>query len=185
MTTSIKDGTGQGYQAEVDSDNRLLTRAIIEPAEHYANHDLGQSFSLYFNVTPTGAGDCFFYCKNTNTHDVIFEDLQVYVASNEAIDVYLNNTGTPSGGTTLTEANLNTSSKKTLTATIQYGNDITGLTQATQAVRYYVPADSATHVFNFRGDIILAPQTTLTLYAVTGGINMVGNFNCYIRSEVT
>lgn len=181
---TIKDGTGKGYQAKVDANNMIRARVVSESVEHYANYTLGLAFSLYFNVTPTGANDCFFYFKNTNTHPIVFEGFAAYAASAEAIDVYLKHTGTPSGGSTLTETNLNTSSASSLDATIQYGNDITGLSGGSLAYRYYIPANSSTNSINFEQDIIVYPQTTLTLYAVNGAINIVGHMDCHIDTGV-
>ncbi len=61
----LKDGTGRGYLAGVQSENRLMVEAITYSGEHHANHDEGLAFNMIFDVTPTAAGDCFLYMKNS------------------------------------------------------------------------------------------------------------------------
>lgn len=179
-TTTITDGTGQGTVAGVDRNNRLETNAVTQSVEHWANVNQGRSFSLNFTATPTGAGDCFFYFKNTNSDRVvIFEGFGIRAASAEAIEVYLRNTGTPSGGSTVVPVNLNTRSGLALTSTIQSGNDITGLTQQDMAYRAYFGGGNSTDTFNFDQDIVIGPQQTLCLYAVTGGVALDGFLDCY------
>lgn len=170
---SIKDGTGAGYLAKVDKRGKLRVKSVSESIEHFTNHILGQAYSVSFEVTPTGAGDCFFYFKNTSpTQSMVVEGVCIHAASNEAVEVYLRDQGTPSGGTSLDATNLNTASNNVLDATIQTGSDITGLTQGNRAYRYYKPGNNETKRFNFEQDIIISPQQTFTLYAVTGAIEL-------------
>lgn len=178
----ITDGTGTQRQAKVNSDNHLNVRSVSETVEHFANHSRGEAFSLRFSQTPTGANDCFFYFKNTGTKTYVFEGLAIYAASAEQIDIKLKDIGTPSGGSTLTPVNLNTSSAKTIDATIQQGADITGLSGGATAYRVYAAAAAATRQYNFEQDIIISPQTTLTLYAVNGAIAIDGHLNVHALS---
>lgn len=181
---TIVDGTGSGNQAKVDSDNRLQTVAVIESLEHYANHEKGNSFSVQFSVTPTGANDCFFYLKNTGTVDIVVEGFGSYVASNEIIEVKLRDSGIPSGGSAITPVNLNTRSNNVATATVQDGNDITGLSGGSVAYRVRRAADNETKLFNFDQGIIVSPQQVLTMYAVNGSIAIEGFIDFYATNRL-
>ena len=99
MPDTIRDGLGRGYLAGVNSENRLITESITYSGEHHANHDEGQAFNMVFDTTPTAAGDCFLYMKNSNPIDIVIEGLWLRVASAEQITMEFGNTGTP-GGTT-------------------------------------------------------------------------------------
>ena len=178
---TIRDGTGEGYQARVDKTNRLRVRSVNLSTEAYENIVNGKAYSLYVSATPTGAGDCFFYFKNTSESSLyVIEGLQVYVASNESIEVYLKDTGTPSGGTAVSPVTLNTSSNEVLNATIEQGNNITGLTQGSMAYKLRVPANNSTNAYNFDQDIVISPQQTFCLYATSGGIAVEATLDCHI-----
>ena len=130
MGLQIEDGTGAGYTAGVNSINRFLTSAVIESADRLQNAT-GKVWSLYFAVTPVGAGDYFFYLENTGTKILHITDIRISSSVASQIS-YHYVTGTPSYATTatVTTTNRNTGSAGAPSATIRDDTNITGLTSA-------------------------------------------------------
>ena len=128
MAEIIKDGTGAGYTARVNNANQLDVFAVTEPEDKFLNKN-GGVWTLYFEVTPAGANDYFFYLKNTGTAVLSISDIRVH--GSVATELYYKKvSGTPSyiTGTepSITNRNLGSSSSPTITA--KYDTDITGLT---------------------------------------------------------
>jgi len=168
----IRDGTGNGNLAKVNSDKMLNVGAMTESREHYISHKEGQGYKAYFTVTPTGADDCFAYIKNDSEIDMIISRIKLYVASNEIIIIQKNDSGTPSGGTAITPQNTNLGSGHQADGTFEQGNDITGLSDGNSLDRIAVSADGASHTYEFYQSIVIPKNRTITFYAVTGGINI-------------
>lgn len=170
----IHSGSGNGKSAHVSNLGRLLTNAIATSPEHFANHIHGQAYSINFNATPTGPGDCFFYLKNTGENDMIIEGFGLKLAANEYIDIVLGDSGTPAGGGAITPVNLNSGSGNALDATVQDGNDITGLSGGSTAYRFYNASSNGTQYTNFEMDIILTKNSVFTMYVQTGTTALAG-----------
>jgi hypothetical protein len=175
----IKDGLGTGNTAQVDKNNRLVTASVASSPEHFACFVEGKAFSVNFSATPTGAGDCFFYMKNNSEDDIVVEGLSLKLAANEYIDVYLNDTNSPSGGADIIPTNLNSGSGATAIGTFQNGNDIIGLTQGDLAYRIYHASSNGGTYYNFESDITLQKSGVLTLYCETGTTPLGGYFDIY------
>ena len=169
--TIIRDGSGSKRQATVNADKRLEVDAVIQSLEHYYNDIKGSGYHIILQQTPTGANDCFFYLKNTGTKSIIIEGFSHRVASAESVEIYLLQTGTPSGGTTNTPVNVNSGSARLLTATVESGNDITGMSGGNLIDRVWMTSTSSSG-YNFELDVIVEPGHTLTMYAATGGVQI-------------
>jgi hypothetical protein len=184
MPDMIRDGTGQGYLAKVNQDNRLSTESISGTIEHHINHHAGQAYNLLFNVTPTGANDCFLYVKNTFDTDMVLEGITVRVGGAEQIEIKAGDAGTPTGGSSATPANLNLGSANVASGDFETGNNITGLSGGSVIEKLWLSSTTSTHI-NFDQDIIVPENDVITIYAVTGGINIAGTlvFNYHTRDE--
>jgi hypothetical protein len=170
----IEDGGGSGRRAKVDKSQNLHTHATTTTIEHIVNHNDGEAYHLLFNQTPTGANDCFLYMRNNSDgDDICIEGIWFRVASAEQVVVKLGDSGTTSGGTTATPANLNAGSGKVADGTFEAGNDITGLSGGTTIEKYWL-TDTATQHFNFEQDVIIPKNGIFTLYAVTGAVAIAG-----------
>jgi len=128
MPEEILDGTGKGYTAQVDSQNRVRTYSTNETIDRHRNVE-GAVFSIHFNVTPTGANDYFYYMKNTGTADLMVTDIRISSSVATSI-LYEHVSGTPSysAENAITPTNRNLGSSGTLDATASSDVDITGLT---------------------------------------------------------
>ena len=172
MPEQIRDGQGKGFLVGVSSKNRMLTDCITYSAEHHANHE-GNAYNMLFEITPTGAGDCFLYLKNSSTTDLIIEGLWLRVASAEQVIMKLGDVGTPLGGSSVVPANVNAGSNSVALGTFQTGADITALSGGININKGWVE-NTATAFFNFEQDIIIPENLVYTLYAATGAIALAG-----------
>ena len=169
--------TGTG--AEVTDEKRLRVDAIAESEALHANEDGGVHFCATLSRTPTGAADVFFYLKNTSTKLLIIDQIDIYAASAESIKAYLGDAGTPSGGSTLTPANLNAGSGSVADCTCQDGVNITTLSGGVALCELY---GSTTMVqYPFPGGIIVPRNKVLTLYSVTGAVAIKVNVWFYFH----
>lgn len=128
MPDQIRDGTGDGYLAKVDSTNRLRSRAVESSEEHAANL-LGNAYNLNTgSITLTSAADTpVAYLKNNETTNLIVTAMAVGVnhsTGGSATDMaFITVVRNPTAGTTISNANAgainsnrNYSSSNTLTA---------------------------------------------------------------------
>lgn len=176
MGLKFEDGTGKGYLAKIGNGNRLFVDAVVADRMHITNHVDGRAFSFVIQQTPTGADDCFLYLRNISNDDLTF--WAVNVAATDTIEIVLNSTGTPIGGTEVVPVNRNTGSGNTPDITFQAGSDITGLTKGNISDRIKFNDANVSEKWQCPCGIIIAPGKTLTMYAVTGGtqINITGIF---------
>jgi len=171
MGLPIEDGTGKGYQVEVNSKNMLAVSSVIKGLSYYANRD-GNFCSTTITVTPDSTGNCFYYIKNTGDSDLIIQRISVHVDSNEILRGYLNDNGTPVGGINYVPINRNGGSNKLCDCVINYGSNITGLSGGNHFDSFHVPADHMTHIYRWEAGIMLPKNRTFTLYAVNGNIEI-------------
>jgi len=170
----IEDGGGSGRRATVDIEQRLDVHAVTATAEHSVNHNDGEAYHLLFAQTPTAANDCFLYMKNnSNNKDICIEGIWFRVASAEQIVMKMGDTGTTSGGSAATPANLNAGCGKVADGTFETGNDITGLSGGVTIEKYWL-ANTATQHYNFEQDIIIPKNGVFTMCAATGAVAVAG-----------
>ena len=77
MITQIEGGTGSGYRAKVDTENRLSTFSITETRLADISARTGDAFILtsdFVSLTTTGSFSGIMYIKNTSTTENIFVD---------------------------------------------------------------------------------------------------------------
>jgi len=182
MASKIIDGTGKGYTAKVDSENKLHVMAVSVTSEHHSNHFHQEGYHLVFQQTPTGADDCFLYLKNNSDDDLILEGITLRTDDNEQIEIKLGVDGTPVGGTATTPVNCYTDSGNSADGTFLVGDDITSLTDGSISERIYVGSSYTSSHYNFEQDIIVPKNKTLALYAVNGAIEIDGTIVFHYHS---
>jgi hypothetical protein len=170
----IHGGTGNGYAAKVNPDNKLEARCVIVSDEHYKNHAKGLAFQAVCNQKPTAAGDCIFYLENTSpTLDMVVEGICIGVKDCTADDqIYFehNTSGTRNSGTAVTPVNMNTTSNRVAEATCEKGADLDGgsatLTTGSEFFRIVLPGitDLRNNFFNFEMDLIIGYGKALTVW---------------------
>lgn len=182
MGLQVEDGTGRGYLTKVNDQNQLVTAAISRSVEHHINHDLGRSYHLLFEVNATSANNCVLYIKNGSEDDLVLDELQIRVAAPCDINFYLNDTGTPSGTTSLTPANVNAGSGNAASGDFYSSAGITGLTRGTKVERIWQTSTQSSTI-NFPGDIILPKNKTFTMCPATSGVSILGRILLYYGLE--
>jgi len=163
-------GANNGRFMDVSDGNRAKFYGVTESEEWFANESCGCAFSLVLAQTPTAAGDCFCYIKNTSSESLIISSIKANVPTDEAIIVKLGDVGTPAGGATATPANRNAGSGETITGTVEAGNDITGLTLGVTVDRLSYNAAESTLKISWGSGIVVPENKVLTLYAEVGAI---------------
>jgi len=174
----ILDGKGTGYRAEVDSSNRLVTKSVSIPLEHYLLDVKGSVYTVPFTVTPNGDDHCFLAILNTSTTKVLtVHQIIVQMPSGGAVQKftsYLMQTGTPSGGVEVTPVNLNTFVGSDIAATVWVGTDITGLSDGSSLGNFYLPGTGYSATVEFQFGFVLGPNMYYSIYVGTGSIAMDG-----------
>lgn len=115
-----------GRAADVDLDNRLKAFAVVQTEDKHANVE-GRYWSIYIQVTPTGANDKFFYLKNTGTKELFITDIRISTTVPSQF-LYKRVTGTATGGTDVSPVSRKLGDPGLPSAVTQFGVDITGLT---------------------------------------------------------
>ena len=140
-----------GKVAGVDDGGRLMAFAVSEPEDKRLNQE-GGVHSIYFDVTPAGANDYFYYLNNEGIHDILITDIRI--SSSVPTNLYYEYvSGVPSyvTGTDTEDTNRNLGSSRQLSATSKYDTNITGLSSegvlffercATADVRYKLSTSS-------------------------------------------
>lgn len=106
---TIKSGES-GSTAKVNSENMLLTRAVVMPEIQHAAHDHGESFSFDSGERDIDAGDTMLFVKNTSNVDLFLSEV-ILNGSNVICSwsVLIGNASTTpvAGGGTVTGVNMN------------------------------------------------------------------------------
>jgi hypothetical protein len=170
MGLQIESGQGAPFVAGVTSENRLKTSAQIFTQEHQTNHHEGECYSIGAAVTPTGAGDCFLYVKNTRDTDMVVSEVMLRAASDETITFKLNDTGTPIGGTTGTPINRNAGSGNLAAVTSLYGVDITGLSGGSAVMSMFLKGGETSVRIAPLSGFIVPKNHAITGYVSSGAI---------------
>lgn len=160
----IKDGTGKGYLAGVNSFNHVKACAVSLPFEHFINHNLSLSYSLQFSYTSAGSA-CVLYLKNTDSdYEMSFGQAFLNVSANVQMEVALNSTGTPGGGAALTPVNLNGASTNQANGTFYGGNAVTGITQGNVAMKMWLASSNATANYELPTTLVIPTNGTMTFH---------------------
>jgi hypothetical protein len=181
----IKDGAGTGNVARINEENRLDVESVSRSIDQHINELYQKYFSLPFDaIDPTGADDYFFYMKNTGTKNLHITDFRLRSTVAGTVEIRAVS-GTASSGTTVTPVNRTIGSTNTITATVETGADITGLTN--DGVLFYHRLDTADEEEHLKisAHIIIPPGQAVALLwdAATGALS--GTVSVYEDQGVT
>lgn len=195
MSNFIQDGTGKGYLVKVDSDNRIITRSVVQ-----SEFDNSTSSSNAFNInteflTITNATETpLLYIKNNEDYDLIVEawfvgtDVAVGSATRQSImRVHPNPTGGTiiSSGSNLSAINRSVGSSEELNAVIKLGGDAFTLTTSGSPVLYQTQANVArnfgvVHLAIKKGSSL---AVTIQTYGLTS-IDVYTGFQVYKTNNI-
>jgi hypothetical protein len=177
--TIIKDGSGAGYTAKVNTENRLDVESIVRPIDQHINELYQKTFSLPFDaIDPTGADDYFLYLKNTGTKDLHVEAIAVRSTVAGTVEVH-HVSGTASSGTTVTPVNRTLGNSNSLDATIETGVNITGLTNEGTLEYIRCAVTDTNYSSEISSHIIIPPGQAMALLWDTSTGALSGMITCY------
>ena len=182
MPELIKDGTGNGYLAKVNSDHQLHVAAVSVTMEHYVNHTLGQAYNILwptFTIS-TGNDKPTLYLKNEGSKSIVLEGFSANVTAEATVYAKFGVTGIPGNGTDMEIGNLNGGSANILDVTAKYGDGLTGLSGGRIFWRSGFAGSPQSGFVNFDADLILPPQQTMLVYANSAGFTSLGFFVAYL-----
>jgi hypothetical protein len=107
MAEEIKDGTGGGYIAAVNEQNRLEVFATTEEFVADVSHRNGEAFILasdFVALTTTGSFNAIMYIKNNSDKDLYIRSIRVCGDGSGTAQIRL--IRNPTSGTIVSEANL-------------------------------------------------------------------------------
>ena len=83
---AIKDGTGNGYAAEVSSDNKLRVRAIIESSIDHAS-ERGEAFNINTGEIVITADSAILFFKNLEDAPMFIDAVAVGITNGNESDI--------------------------------------------------------------------------------------------------
>ena len=170
-----------GTTAKVDSENRLYTFAVSQTEDKHSNLE-GLYDSIYFDVTPAGADDTFFYLKNTGLGDLAITDIRI--SSSVATNIFLDHvTGTPTyvTGTDAEITNRNLGSSYVPSVVAKYDTNITGLVNAGVLLFQECPTADTMYHFRTSSNIIIPQGQAIGLRRVAG----TGLITCLVSLSIS
>lgn len=167
MSIFIKGGTGNGYLAKVDNDNRLHTYTTTRAEIAYQSEKDGMAFAACIGFTPSAedteeAMAYFQYTGNGTCHisNIIVATNSTSV-SGSRVRIGVNPT-TRTGGTQYDLINLNRNVNGVSNTVIYYGNTLScTVTEANTILCTRVNVYNNIAQFNFQGGLILGTNDDL------------------------
>lgn len=167
----IKDGSGNGYQAQVSDSNRLLVQSVTveQLTESTESGDAFVCSSDFVTITDTTSFHGVFYLKNTST-DKDYHVYSIRTCGDSSTKWRLLKNPTSgtliSGGTSQECQNLSLGSSKTLTHTALSGGTSNTVTDGTLLSTHINSMGHSIQTFN--GGLDLTPGTSIALTCKVG-----------------
>ena len=191
MPDMIRDGKGNGYLAQVDNENRLVTSSIIRTHIHHHSLSHGDAYNVYFRHTQVAAAtnEIVGYIQYTGTNFLVIH--QTVFSTNSAgetkFEVFGNPTGL-SGGVDITPTALRFGSAKTLLVTAKDTNKgVSAITSATEGSEF---SDirigwnaQATFTYEYHDSIILGKDAIFMILANSASLGDVIRVNTTYYEE--
>ncbi len=197
MSTIIKDGSGRGFSAKVDSELRLQTNSVaLDHIAHESQND-GTAFVLssgFVSITDTASFSAMMFIKNEDQNGRIFNIQRFRICSGGAmehhatlqVEIFENSTG----GTLISDANnafarnMNLGFKSSFQGKVYSasasGKTQTGGTHFTQFINH-----GTGHSTNdYYGALVLAKDTSIAVTvkpseAMTVCVEIIGYYETY------
>jgi hypothetical protein len=172
MPDLIKDGTGQGYYAGVNFENRLMVTAKTESLQHLISQDYGQAYQAIGTATLASGRVTVLHLKNTSSDKnmvVTYIRHQVVGATGgtafpNALNYFEVSGGRTylSGGDLKVPVNVNRGSGNLAEAIVYNGSPVLTGTES-EIDRWYTQSDGDMNTLNKEGSLIVQPNNTIEL----------------------
>ena len=149
----LEDGTGNGYKARVDGDNRLRVYAVTEDHITHSSETEGNSY-VWTATADWGADKNALWLRNDNTSArLAIETISVSPAAACQIEIGIGS-GNTVGGTEVTGSNLNLGSGNVAEATCRHTNTNCDASAGLTVIKTFWGAVKDNEV-NYRGALML------------------------------
>ena len=171
----IESGTGNGFYAGVDNENRLRTAAVTLPRQHYVSKVDQKNFQVIGEATPVNGTVNVLHIRNS-TPDETFSVTYIRLAN---VDLTTTSAATEyftieggysysSGGTATDPINTYMGSPS-VSGGVFYEGDPTLTGTGLVLDKHYPDAETSEHSFTKDGSLVIPPGQTLTIrYTGTG-----------------
>ncbi len=177
MAFLIEDGRGRGFKAEVNPENELVVRAIVEPEIEHASGE-GEAYAWHAPIRDLVAGETMLFVKNLGTTPLIL-DRVVFAGSNVICqwDIGIGSATTTPAGDAVVGVNMNGTFSTKVAETAAF-TDETAVADATVMFHVWTPITSLVD-FSLDG-IILGQnhyvQINQETESTAGSLTLVGHF---------
>jgi len=177
MSTMIKDGTGRGFLAKVNSSGQLIAQVESQSLQHHVSREHGKAFQVIGDfASVNNSTHTILHLNNTNSTEIMVVSYIRIQTAGLSGGTALPDTATrfelgfgrtiSSGGTTVTPVVMNRTVGKTSGVTCTDNNPtMTGT--FTEFDRWYVEGDGKMLSFNKEGSLILGKDDTLEIRIVS------------------
>jgi len=149
----IEDGTGNGYKARVDDDNRLRVYAVVEDHITHSSETEGHAY-IWTATADWGADKNALWLRNDNTSAYLaIETISVSPAAACQIEIGVGS-GNTVGGTVVTGVNMNLGSGNVAEATCRHTNTNCDASAGLTIIKTFWGAVQNNRV-DFRGALML------------------------------
>ena len=181
MGLILEDGKGKGNQAEVNSDNQLTVKAVIETEIEFNSEAKGGAYAWASGTyNPATGDDTILLVKNTSdTLNLHIDTVWLSTAVDTRVVIHLVTADVTLAGITIVGTNLNTNSSNVAPASAI--RDETGNTQGTIIWSGEIFAASQPQVIEWDGAVILGKNISIGVDYVTDptacDVVIIGHFN--------
>lgn len=173
----VQDGKGRGFEAEVNEEQELVVRSIVESELEHAS-SLGNAYTWDSTELDIDAGDTMLYVRNDSDTPLICDRLEIN-GSNVICtwEIGLGTASTAPAGTTVTGANINTRFASDAPDATSF-SDETAVADATVRLRAKTPVSGLVSV-NLDGIIITKNhyiQINQETESTSGSVILVAHF---------
>lgn len=165
----IEDGHS-GQKAHVTGEGCICVRAINVNFLQHINEVYQEAYTVLVAKTPTAAGDYFLYMINNSDKDMYISSMTGAAATDETVQLMINDTGTIEGTTENTPVNRHAGSGKLADITCYEGENITGLSGGSMVEQFVIDGAIGSQKWRYKSCIIIPKNHVFALKAVTGGI---------------
>jgi len=164
MSEILVDGTGKGYRAKIDSENKIWTRATTIPeATHISVNDKNYYILCNGSGHDTGTAGWRLHLKNTDPDNLILIQ-EVHVSSDGDGFWHMGKGGVPSSGTDIDPISLYFSSEGVPTVDAKYDSAMTFTTNPSRFTGGRYAVSCGKYIEKYDGAMVLDSGDSLQLY---------------------
>jgi hypothetical protein len=98
----IEDGTGSGYSASVDNENRLQVKAVTQTLHSHVSEEEAESY-IWTATQTLGADKCLIWLRNNNTDtSLIIQKIIISPAAACQFEIWVGSNVTTEAGSAVT-----------------------------------------------------------------------------------